>query len=261
MPSTLAIALVQQMNTTPPSVRVDVTETGTPSVGTVTVLRTDPDGLTRPVRTPDGGPLAISGGVATVTDFEVPYGAAVTYSIAANNVPTVSGSLGETDAWLTHLGVPSRSVKLLVIAELADREQDTGAAVLEVMDRARPIIISGATRPAETGGLVVQTTTADELTAMRALLADDAVLLLNMPPSLGYLEPTAYVSVGRLRAARLVDYGPEPRRLWTLPYRVADRPAGGTRALVTHADVSARFARHSDIPAGVTHAQIAAGTA
>lgn len=261
MPSTLGLALTPQLATTPPSYRVTVSETGSPSVGSVTVLRTDPDGLTRPVRTTDGGPLPISGGTATVTDNEVPFGVPVTYSIAVNNNPTIAGNLQVPEAWLIHLGVPSKSVMLPTIAELTDREQDTAAVVLQPMDRPRPLTIAGSSRPSETGGLVVQTSTSSELVAMRALLDDDSVLLFNVPPSLGYLEPTAYVSIGRARAARLVDYGPEQRRLWTLPYQVVDRPAGGTRAQVAHADVSARFARWSDISAGTTWAQIAAGTA
>jgi hypothetical protein len=261
VPSTLALTLTQQPATVPPSVRITVTETGSPSAGPVTVVRTDPDGLTRPVRTPDGNPLPISGGTATVTDPELPYGVGVVYSIAAANNPTASTMLDVADVWLTHLGVPSRSVMLPLIAEFADREQDTGAAVLPVLDRDQPIVISGAARPSETGGLVVQTSTSAELVALKAVLADDSVLLLNVPPSLGYLEPTAYVSVGAIKAARLVDYGPEPRRLWTLPYTVVGRPAGGSRAQVTHADVSARYGGWTGIPAGTTWAQIAAGTA
>jgi hypothetical protein len=77
----------------PPRVRLNVTDTGTtPSLFAATVTRLDPDGQVVPVRTADGNPLTLlhkSGTtrVGLLYDYEMPYGAPVTYSTWRRRVP------------------------------------------------------------------------------------------------------------------------------------------------------------------------------
>lgn len=256
MAATFTLTATAQPTTTPPSVRLAITETGTPVIASVMVQRLDPDGQTRPVRTPDGGLLAISGGTASLVDNEPPYGSAVTYTVAAGNNPTATATVTSTRAWLTHLGAPNKSVPLTVVS-LKERQRTADRGVFDILGRANPVIVSGGARSGASGTLIVRTTTAAERAAMDAVLDDSQPLLLNVPAGKSWGINALYVSIGDSTEARLLDYGPEQRRHWTLPYTVVDRPAGNTRAPVTWADVAAKYPTWADIPAGTTWAQLA----
>lgn len=259
MPSTLAIGLELQPTTTPPSVRVTVTETGTPSVGSVVVQRIDPDGGTRPVRTPDGGALVVSGGIAgPVTDSELPYGAPVTYTVAANNNPTASVTLAADAVWLTHPGVPFRSMPVLV-QDIGDIDRDPERSLLQPIGRARGVAITAGVRNGESGQLSVLTQTDVEAAAMRALLDDSSVLLLNQSPGRALGLRYRWISVGKYTEKRVNRLATDPLRIFVLPFDDVDRPGGGTRAQITWADIAAKYATWADIPAGTTWAQLAAG--
>jgi hypothetical protein len=84
----------------------------------------------------------------------------------------------------------------------------------------------------------VGTFTDDERSALEGVLADGSVLLLNVPPSLGYGVASSYVQFFDVDENRVIDFGPWPWREWPLPYQTVDRPAGGTQAGVTWNDVA-----------------------
>jgi hypothetical protein len=240
--------------------KLDVTASGTPTVSSVTISRTDPDGATRMVRTTDGGPLVLSGGAGTVWDNEIPYGVPVTYSVAEGSAPTVTASMDVAVPWLTHLGVPSRSVAADFRPGTNDSESwAITQGVFPILGRSTPIVITGSARTAPASKLVVGANDAGTRQALKSLLADGSPLLLNVSPTLGLGLATAYISVGNVTPSRLVDLGTSPYWVFELPYQVISRPVGGTRAAVTWADESAKYATWASIPAGTTWAQIAAG--
>lgn len=250
-----------QPNTTPPSVLLSITETGTPYTTPLTVQRMDADGVTRKVRTPSGAGLDLSSGSATLTDYEYPYGTSVTY-ILAESTSTTTGtfSMDVLDVWLTHLGVPALS---LTVEHAPGTDQDETWAleqgVFPVLERSAPIVVSSGARQAPAMKLLVYAETDAERTALRQLLADGSPLLLNVSPSLGYGVSTSYVAVGNVTATRGVQLATSPLRILTLECQVVDRPEGGTRADYTWVDESAKYATWSAIPAGTTWAQLAAG--
>jgi hypothetical protein len=249
-----------QPATTPPSVRIDIHQTDTPAVSSVTVNRIDPDGVTRPVRTTDGNPVPISATNGSITDYETPYGQTVTYTLSSGTVTPVTALLDSALPWLTHVGIPSRSVTLSLRKGSNDSEDwKIEQGVFSPLNRTRPLIITGGARQAPASSLIVQITTPAAKSALQQLLADGSPLLLNVSPTLGLGIDTAYVAVGNVRQARPSDIGTDPWRDFVLEYQVVDRPAGGARAPVTWADVAAKYATWSSIPAGTTWAQLAAG--
>lgn len=260
MTATFTLTATAQPTNDPPRVQLDVTETGTPVISAVTINRTDVDGRVRPVRTTDGGPLPVSGGVAQIFDYEIPYGTTATYQVVENNAPTAGATLDVDVPWLIHLGVPSRSLTIDLRKGSHDQEEwDIDQAVFPILGRSEPIVITGTTRTAPASSLIAGTDTLGDRQAMKDLLADGSVLLLNVSPDLGLGLDTAYIAVGKVSSKRRSDVGTDPYWDLQMPYQVVSRPAGGTRAAVTWADVAAKYATWSAIPAGTTWAQLAAG--
>lgn len=256
--ATLTVTATEHPETTPPSVRLDITASGTPTVTSATVFRTDVGGRTYPVRTSDGGALPVSGGVATLWDYEIPYGTTSVYSVAATGATTVTDTalLNVTSPWLVHPGVPSRS-RPISVAEFGEVVRTADRGVFAVIGRSDPIAISGGARNAGAGVLEVWTDTDSERVALELLLSDSTPLLLNMPASLSWGVESCYVSIGDVTAARPVVYAGQPRRDWSLPYQIVSRPAGGSQSLRTWATVATEYATWADVAAtGLTWAEL-----
>lgn len=81
----MPIAVVPQPNNTPPRVLLELSAV---SASTATVLRTDPDGRTRPVRAAE--PATLTSGAWVGFDYEAPFGVPVTYSVLLPNGTTES---------------------------------------------------------------------------------------------------------------------------------------------------------------------------
>lgn len=258
MVATVTLIATPDAASTPPRVLLAVTASGTPTVSTVTLSRTDADGNTRLVRTPDGGPLLLSAGAASIYDYEIPYGTAVTYSIAEGSAPSTSAALAVDVPWLVHLGTPTRSVPLDFLRGSSDEESwpiDQG--VFPILLRDDPMVITSDTRQSASSTLIVGTDTLEQKNNLRAVLQDGSTLLLNVSPALGLGIETAYVAIGNVTPKRRSDIGTAPFWNFTMPYQTVARPAGGTRAPVTWDDVDAQFGPWSDIPAGTTWAALA----
>lgn len=239
--STVSVVATVELSNVPPRIKLDVTDTGTPNLFTATVTRLDPDGVNRPVRTPDGNPLTLvtSGAnrVGTVYDYEAPYGAPVSYS-TQESPGTVSASVtvNESRVWLVPPGVPSLAMPITV-ADFGNQTRKVQRGVFYPMGREFPVVQTDGRRKAPEGTLQVKTSTLVELSSLLALVADTSVLLLNVPASLQYGVGTSYISIGDVEEVRLVDYAVEQRRYVNLPYQVVDRPVGGTQAARTLADL------------------------
>lgn len=244
--ATITLTATPEPDSIPPRVRLDVTATGTPAVTSVTILRLDPTGRTNPVRTADDGPLALSGS-ALVYDYEVPYGATVTYSIAQANNPVTDTLLDVRDVWLIHPGVPGRSVRLPQVAAVDTLARPVEQGVFQVVGRPRPIVVTGGARAAASSKLRVRTFTDDERVALGGLLDDASPLLLNIPTGKAWGLSTDYIAVADTDEAREAPWGRFTRRLWDLPFQIVDRPAGGTQSGLTWADIAARYTSWADL--------------
>ena len=231
------ITLTPEPDATPPRVRIDVTDL-TSALTSVTVRRLDPDGRYRKVRTSDDGPLVLEAGAATLYDYEAPYGQLVTYTTDAAGSPSVTTTLDVADIWLIHLQVPARSVLVPKVSDLGNRSYDLDVGVFPILEREFPLTATAGARQAASGTLTVGTFTLAELQALKDVLADGSVLLLNVPQSLGWGFPTSYLQFFGVDENRVIDYGPWQHRDWPLPYQTVDRPAGGTQAGVSWNDVA-----------------------
>lgn len=257
MVATVTLTATPNTATSPPKIRLVGTATGTPTVSSLTIYRTDPDGSSKLVRTPDGGPLVLAGGTATIDDFEAPFGAPVQYSVPEGTAPTTSATLSVSTPWLIHLGTPSMSVPLDFMKDSFSEEAwDLDQGVFPILGRPEPMVITGGSRQAPSSEMIVGTDTLTDLDNLQAILADGSTLLLNVSPALNLGIKTEYVAIGAARAKRRSDVGTDARRNITLPYQTVARPTGGTRTAVMWSDVGATYATWAGIPVGKTWAQV-----
>ena len=222
-----------------------------------TITRLNADGTTSTVRTSDGNPLPLSGGVGTLYDYEMAYGQLVSYS-SLETPANVSAqvSVGVTVAWLIHPGVPALSQPLdLLPGSLLDETYTVKQGVFYVMGRSTPIVQSDGARKSAQSQLVHLVSSSSERDAFRALVSDAGVLLLNIPPSLGYDFDTCYVAISDVKFTRLTDVVIDDYRTVTMPFTVVDAPVGGTMAqramsdLMVYASLAAVQAAYTDLTA------------
>lgn len=248
--ATLTLTATPEPAAVPPRVRLDITDSGTPAVTSVVISRLDSDGRYRPVRTSDGGPLPISGGVATIYDYEpLGYGTPVTYSTNQAGGPTVTAVLDSGVPWLVHPGLPSRSVPISISSQ-DDETFDVAQGIFDILEREDPIVVTGGARSTAASTFGIRTRTSAERRALRLLLSDASPLLLNMPAAMDWGIDPCYITVGTVRRGRTVRYGPFPYREWQLPYRVVGRPAGGTQAAIAWDNIATRGADDYTAAAG-----------
>jgi len=256
MPATFVVTT--EPGNLPPRNRLDVTLPGGSTAGSVLITRTDPDGRTRVVRLAD--PASITGTAWVGYDYEAPFGASVMYSAVAQymNPGFFMDTLADTvtlavaDVWLIHPGIPALSMMLPKVKSLGDRSRPVSRGIFAPYGRAEPIVVTDGKRKAVQATLVIRTRTLDELGALVALTADAAVLLLNVPESLGWGVSYEYISLGDLMEARETETGDDPYRLISGPYHVVSRPVGGSQSQRTYADVLAESATYTVVLADFT---------
>jgi hypothetical protein len=257
--SSLDMTVTPEPGHYPPRVRIDVATTGNdPTITSVVITRIDPDGRYREVRTGDAGALTVSGGSASVYDYEAPFASPVTYWFSQyNGTPLEISQLGpktttvDVDTpWLIHVGAPTLSVPLLV-SEFREQIRVAERGVFQILGRSNPVVVNGSARTAPAGVLGVRTKTTAERNALDTLLDDGSTLLLNIPSSLDWGMGSCYVAIGDVTVARTVDYAAQPWREWVLPYQVVGRPAGGTQAAISWNTVVGQYTSWADVAASV----------
>lgn len=223
----------------PPRVRLNVTDTGTPAVTSTTVTRLNPDGRTVPVRTLDGNPLVLTSSTGLLYDYEMPYGAAVSYSTTATpGSSSAQVTVDVDDTWLVHPGVPALSMPVEFMAGSFDEEpQEVEAGVFYPMGRELPVVQTSGTRQGIKSSFIIGTESLQELADLRALVKDAGVLLLNVPATSGLGVDPCYVFISGFTPRRRSDIGTYPARNVTCTYFVVSMPIGGTQAQRTYADL------------------------
>lgn len=255
-----------EMDSRPARVRLNVTDTGSsPAYTQATVLRVNPDGRTSTVRTPDGNPLTLTTSgvtrVGLVYDYEAPYGLPVTYT-TEENPATVSGqvTVNVAEVWLIHPGVPELSMPVELLAgSLAEEEWAVTQAAYWPLGREYPVVHTDGMRKAPTSSLLVSVDNLTDEARVRAVVRDTSALLLNIPTSLDYGMDASYIAIGSVKNRRVTDIGGDAHRAIELPFQVVDRPAGGTQADRTYADLlvyasysalQASYATYQDVLSG-----------
>lgn len=211
----------------PDKAGVSIVVTFPVTVTKVTVSRHDMNGTITVIR--QGESLPLVNGTATVEDYEAPLDLAFNYEAVqitpagtdkatSNTITVPSGQMG----WLKDPGQPGAALQLKIITSIESLSRASRSGVFDILDRARPIVVSGV-RGSATGQLVCHTLSDQERTAMHGLLDRGTVLLLQTPDPYGF--GSRYVAIADVEESR-VGLAMEQARRWTLPFIVVDRPEG-----------------------------------
>jgi hypothetical protein len=231
----------------PPRVLLQLTYTGQTSA---TIVRNDPDGSQTPVRLAEPATLDGTGSVV-LYDYESWFGSSMTYTAttAAGSITSSAVTLSISDVWLRHPGVPSLSQKVDFQGD-GQPVRSVVQTVLQPLGRSTPVVVSDGQRKTKSGTLTLRTKSDTEHAALLGLVDDVTPLLLDLPPakSFGADLTHQYLAIGDLTQTRLRDdYYPHPWRIWTAPYYVVGRPAGGIQAQRTYANVLAAQATYQAV--------------
>jgi hypothetical protein len=245
VPTTLIVT--PDPNNVPPRMILEITYTGQTSA---TVVRNDPDGTTTAVRL--GDPVALDGsGQAVLFDYESWFGSSTTYTAttAGGSVSSSAASLDVSDIWLRHPGIPSLSQKIDFQGE-GDPTRPVMQSVFEPLGRITPIVVSDGQRKSKRGEMTIRTANETQHANLLGLLDDVSVLLLDVPPAKGFGADLThqYLSIGDLTMRRRIEgYYPDTNRIWTAPYIVVGRPAGGIVSQRTYGTLVNDFATYQDV--------------
>lgn len=170
------------------------------------------------------------------------------------------------DAWLIHPGSASLSMSLsdddmqaASIVDVAPVENQSNATVHKILGSATPVPTTTGPRGDDRTTLTVATITADQSTALRALLASDVPLLIQIPPSWGLDFNSGFYQVGDTASARRDDLN-MARRTWSLPIQKVQSPvvdientgwsyASAAAEFSTYVDLTTNFATYADLAA------------
>jgi hypothetical protein len=228
---TTTFVATPEPNNVPPRILLELEYTGETEA---TITRLDPDGRTRTVRL--GEPATLSSDTWVGYDYESWLDGTATYTAAtsAGNISTTEVTLESGAdptsglAWLRHPGIPSLSVRVEILPPLDERTHGVNQAVLQPLGRRFPVVVSDGRRKAATSSLTFRTFDEDDAAALRDILDDVSILLLDAPQFHGLGFTHEYLAFGELRERRFdPSYGPNPWRNWTVGYTVVDKPAGG----------------------------------
>lgn len=257
---TITVTPTVELSNVPPRVRLDITASAGETATTVT--RLDPDGNTVPVRTPDGAALSISGTTGLLYDYEMPYGAAVSYSSLESSA-TISAqvTVAVSSAWLIHPGVPALSMPVdFWKGSFEEETWDVRQGLFWPMGRSTPVVQTDGSRKAAASSMSIAIESVTDFAALRTLVQDAGTLLLNIPALMGIGVDTCYIAVGAIRNRRLSDIGTDPRRSVEMSFQIVSRPAGGTQAQRTYADVLAGSLSYTAVKANYpTYLELLAG--
>lgn len=244
MPTTLTATA--EPGNDPPRVLLELEWTGATEI---TVQRVDPDGHTRGVRNAE--PATLTSDLWSGYDYESWFGESTVYE-ATDGTTTITATAVTLDVdtvWLRHPGQPTLSQQIR-FEGWSDLVRPVTQAVLEPLGRQYPIVITDGKRKSPRTTMTLRTLTLAEEDELLALLADAAVLLLDVPPGKGYGITHHYLAIGDVTEARLNPgiYTSESRT-WTMPVIVVDRPAGDDQAVRTWATVLTEAADWTELVA------------
>lgn len=198
--------------------------------------RVSSGGSMTPVRGSSGdlSQVAITGDVAVVEDYEAPLGVDVSYYLKLWTAPAAYRATGSdpivipepptTEVVLKDPGLPARQTTAVVAAGgQPEWTRKARQGVNPIRGRVRPIVISDV-RTSREGTMTLVTETVQDIADMWWLLETGNTLLIQWPSLFG--ERDAYVAVGDVTEAPIVDFAEYSDRTWTVPLTEVDRPIG-----------------------------------
>jgi hypothetical protein len=215
------------------------------AITAVTLTRTVA-GATVPTRVqPSAGPSP-----RTVNDYEadwdvnVVYTATVTTASGTSTFTSSAAVLSPGAPWAIHPTAPALSMQLDQATPLAAGFRTIGNITRDATDSPHSVLGSPyrtytktGSRSAAVTSIEVRTVTPAEAQAVRALVNDLTPILIRVPAAWGWDWENGYYRVGALDEARVLQFGAEPGRVFTLPLERVEEPAGTQQAERTWADV------------------------
>lgn len=191
--------------TTPP--RVVVTVTGL-TAGTPFTLSRVVDEVAAPLR--GYAPATPAGTVAVAADSELPFDRLATYRVeqaaaSAESAPPVY--IAADAPWLSD-PITGRAARVTVV-DWPELTRPSRSSIIAVAGRAAPVVVSRVRGTPSGDRITLRTGTADELAAVRAVLATGAPLLLRVPAA---AVEGAWIAVGDVVERRVGDTGDDWRR-------------------------------------------------
>jgi len=184
-----------------------------------------------------GGTATVTATVpATVTSFDFTVGLGTSGTIGAITLETLDSpltdlaetssavNLNPADAWLIAPQAPALSVPLsnsdqqaTGIRELNAVNNGSNTTIHRILATPTPITTTTGNRQSDTLGMTLYTHTSDERQAVRALLAPDTPILINVPTSWDLDLAYGFYQVGDVSESRPYTLGGVPMRDFTLP--------------------------------------------
>jgi hypothetical protein len=190
---------------------------------------------------------------------------AASSTIAQTSSPV---NLSPDDAWLIHPGATSLSVPLsdtnqgaASIVEIAPVQNVSNATVHEILGSSTPIPTTTGPRSDDKTTLRIATITASENAAVRALLASDVPILVQIPPSWDLDFNSGFYQVGDTTTENPYDFY-STRRVITMPLQKVQSPVVDVENTGwSYASLAVEFATYSDtLTTFATYADLASNT-
>lgn len=189
--------------------RMALVVTGLTSAAAILILRRDSDGVL-PVRdTSEGTVIPVLQGATygtTVYDYEPRQGDLTDYLVTSVDGLVLDDVTVTIPAWGTWLKSPGRPyLNTRCYFGAVSPVDRAGRRVLVAVEGAQNPVALTSRRTAPAGGLTLQTLTADQSSAVTALLDDGQTVMVDTAP--GWMVPFRYVSVGGYSEARAYGGG------------------------------------------------------
>lgn len=253
----MTIQVVPQPGNLPPRFQITISTPAGQPITAVSLTRTA-NGATAPTRvqpSPGPSPLVVFDSEAP-RDTPVVYTATVTYGSTTEAYTSGPVVLSPTVAVLTHPTTPALSM-ILDQQDFAHMgviavNTETRAALKtkhRILESEYQVVTKTGPRAAPTLQMVVATVTPDERAGLIALLRDQTPLFITIPAAWDWDWDDGYYDVDDVGIDRVLQYGPERRRTFTLALERVEAPAGTQQPQRTWANVLASFATWNDVVA------------
>jgi hypothetical protein len=267
----MPITVTPQPSNSPPRMQITVTSPDGTPITAAWVTRYDPAGAI-PTRVQLPVPAA-SGSV--LYDYEAPWDTSLVYSVgityASGSTATytsTAATLSPSAIWLIHPTAPVLSVCLdqgrfdrMGIVTLGSETRPEIKTKHRIQGSEYQIVTKTGPRGAVSTSLQVATVTAAERASLIAITRDQTPLFLQVPAAWGWDLDGGYYDVGDLGTERFLQYGPEPRRVSTLPLERVEAPIGTQAPAWTWTGLAAGFASwDAERAAYATWADVATNT-
>lgn len=245
--------MVAAVTATPDAVNgyIALALSGLGAATTVNLVRIDLFG--NPVAVRNGDPLAVSGGIATASDYEVPTDNPVTYEVRDTGtglaVATSSSATLASNGlvWLGHPGKPALN-RTFTVKDLTPGVRAARSGTYPIIGKRLPVVRT-MRRSGPAGNLVLRVDTAAQWTALNDLADDGYPLLLRLPT--GWIFSAAYLALGDITPEQPSGIATDQLMNVSVPWTEVDRPAGLAQAGPgqTWADVGATYATWAAVEA------------